>query len=36
MYIDADNSGLWPDIKYIELFEMDINNGKETYKKVLY
>ncbi|MBI9052253.1 MAG: DUF4833 domain-containing protein [Bacteroidales bacterium] len=36
MYIETVNSRLWPDIKYIELFRMDIKNGKETCGEVLY
>lgn len=36
MYIDADNSGLWPDLKYIELFGEDSASGEKTYEKVLY
>lgn len=36
MYIDADNSGFWPDLKFIELHGKDSSTGKKTYEKVLY
>lgn len=36
MYIDADNSGIWPDLKYIELFGKDTATGDKTYEKVFY
>lgn len=34
LYIFADNSGLWPDVKYIELFGKDIATGKKAYEKI--
>lgn len=33
-YIFADNSGLWPDVKYIELFGKDIATSKKVYEKI--
>jgi len=36
MYINADNSGFWPDLKFIELYGMDSSTGEKTYEKVLY
>ena len=35
MYIFADNSGIKPDVKYIELFGEDIKTGQKTYEKLL-
>lgn len=35
MYIEADNSGVWPKVKFIELFGIDIVTGKNTYEKIL-
>jgi len=35
MYIQADNSGFWPKVIYIELFGKDLETGAETYEKVL-
>ncbi len=35
LYIFADNSGVWPDVKYIELFGKDIKTGKKTYEKMI-
>ncbi len=35
MYIFADNSGVWPDVKYIELFGKDIKTGQKTYEKLI-
>ena len=35
MYIFADNSGIWPKIKYIELFGKDFKTNKKTYQKVI-
>lgn len=34
MYIQADNSGVWPKVKYIELFGIDAKNGATTYEKI--
>ncbi|MCF6183070.1 MAG: DUF4833 domain-containing protein [Bacteroidales bacterium] len=35
LYIFADNSGIWPEVKYIELFGKDINTGEKTYEKMI-
>jgi hypothetical protein len=35
LYIFADNSGMWPKVKYIELFGKDIVTQENTYEKVL-
>lgn len=35
MYIEADNSGLWPKVMYIELFGTDIATGETTYEKII-
>ena len=35
LYIFADNSGIWPEVKYIELFGKDIKTGKKTYEKLI-
>jgi hypothetical protein len=35
MYIFADNSGVWPTVKYIELFGKDLNTGVKTYQKII-
>ncbi len=34
IYIYADNSGFWPKVKYIELFDEDIVMGKKCMKKL--
>jgi hypothetical protein len=34
LYIYADNTSLWPKVKYIELFGYDIKNGEPTYERV--
>lgn len=34
LYINADNSGIWPKVKYIELFGKDIATGEKTYEKI--
>ncbi|MCF6364863.1 MAG: DUF4833 domain-containing protein [Bacteroidales bacterium] len=34
-YIFADNSGLWPDVKYIELFGKDIVTNENRYEKII-
>jgi len=35
MYIFADNSGVWPTVKYIELFGSDLKTGTTTYEKII-
>jgi hypothetical protein len=35
MYIFADNSGVWPTVKYIELFGNDLKTGVKTYQKII-
>ncbi len=35
MYIEADNSGVWPKVKYIELYGIDIATGENTYEKII-
>ena len=35
MYIFADNSGIWPKVKYIELFGKDIITNEDTYQKLV-
>lgn len=35
MYIEADNSGVWPKVKFIELFGVDIATGEKTYEKII-
>ena len=35
LYIYADNSGLWPKVKYIELFGKDLITGKENYERII-
>jgi hypothetical protein len=35
LYIYADNSGVWPKVKYIELFGKGIITHENTYEKVL-
>ncbi len=35
LYIFADNSGVWPKVKYIELFGKDITTGKSVYEKII-
>lgn len=34
LYIFADNSGIWPDVKYIELFGKDIATGNNNYERI--
>ena len=34
LYINADNSGIWPKVKYIELFGKNIATGEKTYEKI--
>ncbi len=34
MYIQADNSGFWPKVKYIELFGKDKTTMKDVYEKI--
>jgi hypothetical protein len=36
LYINADNSGIWPRVKYIELFGTDINTKESTYEKIIH
>ena len=36
IYIFADNSGMWPIVKYIELFGTDINAKESTYEKIIH
>lgn len=33
LYIQADNSGVWPKVEYIELFGNDTKTGSNTYEK---
>lgn len=35
MYIFADNSGLLPDVKYVELFGTELNTNLKVYEKVI-
>jgi len=35
LYIFADNSGLWPKVKYIELYGEDTTTGKSVYEKMV-
>ncbi len=35
IYIFADNSGIWPKVKYIEVFGRDANTGREVYEKII-
>jgi len=35
MYIYADNSGVWPTVKYIELFGKSTKTKEETYEKLI-
>jgi len=35
IYIFADNSGVWPTVKYIELFGKELHTGVPTYQKVI-
>ncbi|NPA68053.1 MAG: DUF4833 domain-containing protein [Chlorobi bacterium] len=35
LYIFADTSKFWPDVKYIEIFGKDIKTGKPTYEKMI-
>jgi len=34
IYIQADNSGVWPKVEYIELFGFEKNNGQNKYEKI--
>jgi len=34
LFIHADNSGLWPEVKYIELFGKEIVTGNKIYEKI--
>ena len=36
IYIFADNSGMWPIVKYIELFGTDIKAKESTYEKIIH
>ncbi|RLD60486.1 MAG: hypothetical protein DRI95_15485 [Bacteroidetes bacterium] len=36
LYINADNSGIWPRVKYIELFGRNKATGERTYEKINY
>jgi len=36
MYIFADNSGILPKVKYIELFGNELSTGKKTYQKIIF
>lgn len=35
IYIFADNSGIWPTVKYIELFGHDSKTQQKTYEKII-
>ena len=35
IYIFADNSGIWPTVKYIEFFGKDIKTQQKTYEKII-
>ncbi len=35
MYIFADNSGVFPDVKYVELYGTAIGSGEKLYEKVI-
>jgi hypothetical protein len=35
MYIFADNSGVWPKVKYIKLFGKDLQTGEKTSQTIL-
>ncbi len=35
IYIFADNTGIWPKVKYIELFGVNINSNEKTYEKLM-
>ena len=35
LYIFADNAGIWPIVKYIELFGIDLQTGEETKQKII-
>ncbi len=35
LYIQADNSGMWPSVKYIELFGVDTKTKENTYEKIM-
>ena len=34
LFIYADNSGLWPEVKHIELFGKEIVQGYKIYEKI--
>jgi len=34
LFIYADNSEFWPEVKYIELFGKEIENGNKVYEKI--
>ena len=35
IYIFADNSGIWPKVKYVELFGRDAETGEKVYEKII-
>jgi Domain of unknown function (DUF4833) len=35
LYINADNSGFWPKVEWIELFGLDSITGQKVYEKIL-
>lgn len=35
IYVFADNTSLWPKVKYIELFGFSLETGKPTYERIL-
>lgn len=35
IYIQADNSGVWPSVEYVELFGFDWEKGHKKYEKIL-
>ena len=35
MYIFADNTGIWPKVKYIEIFGNDDSSGENTFQKIV-
>ncbi len=35
MYIFADNTGIWPKVKYIDVFGYDIASGENTFQKIV-
>ena len=34
LYVYADHSGLWPDIKYVDIFGIDPDNGAAVYEQI--